>query len=102
MPRPTVDMMRGSGMIEAEADVCLILWRDRDEDGNRNPGGKSEFYVGKMRDDEVDYSVPLHFDGNSMTFRDAADGFKHPVEEAEQPQLGGINDPITNKEPDSA
>ena len=80
--RPPINKLRGSGMIEAEADQVLMLWRQRDELGQRNPDGVSEIYVAKMRDDEVDYSIPLRFDSKSLTFKDTEAGFQHPVVEA--------------------
>lgn len=66
-PRPTMASFRESGMIEAEADVCWLLWRERDENNQRT--AKAEFIVGKNRYGQ-EVKMDLEFVGDTVRFKE--------------------------------
>lgn len=66
-PKPTMASFRESGMIEAEADVCWLLWRTRDENNERT--AKAEFIVGKNRYGQEGHS-DLEFVGDTVRFKE--------------------------------
>lgn len=68
-PEPTSGMLRGSGMIEANADCVLALWRERDgTDMQLNSGVVKVF---KARNG-TQTRVPVFLNPNFMRFREAS------------------------------
>lgn len=69
--RPMMSDLRGSGLIEFEADVALFLYRDAVYNANADPAS-GEIIIDKNRHGPC-RTVPARFDGELMRWRSVAD-----------------------------
>lgn len=68
--KPNSSMLRGSGMIAAECDASYLLYRERDEFGNRTLDAK--LLASDVRDGQGDYAIHLRFDPDTLQFQEKA------------------------------
>jgi len=66
-PRPRLADLRESGSLEQDADVVLLIYRER-ERGETAPSNVSEIIVAKHRNGPTG-SIKLYFDNQRVTFR---------------------------------
>lgn len=64
---PRLSDLRDSGALEADADIVLLLHRERDEEGIPSPEGS--VIVAKNRGGKLG-TIPLQFDGPTQRFRE--------------------------------
>jgi len=62
---PGMHSFRQSGQIEQDADVALLLYREREDD----PGNALRtLKIGKNKEGEANVALSMHFDGDTQTF----------------------------------
>ena len=77
---PRMSDLRGSGSIEQDGDVILLLhrpsyYRIADEDPDANDDGQAFVYVAKNRNGPVG-KIEFHWDKRTMTFREKSSRYK--------------------------